>query len=76
MYKSSYRVPTLSTIYLLFWIVNSSMKGLNDTASVSKRKDGSYYFREYCGMINGKRVNRYMTWRPEPGMTQNRLTEN
>ena len=38
-------------------------------ASYVKRGD-SYDIRCYCGTdVNGKRINKYLTWTPEPGLT-------
>ena len=42
-------------------------------ASYVKRGD-SYDIRCYCGTdVNGKRINKYMTWTPEPGMTARQI---
>ena len=42
-------------------------------ASYTER-EGRYDIRCYCGTdINGKRINKYMTWIPEQGMTKRQI---
>lgn len=41
--------------------------------ATAKKRGDSYSISASCGYAGGKRVRRYMTWTPEPGMTEKQI---